>query len=280
MIGVIGATGNIGTHLITELSSRSANFVALSSKEQTTQKGQWRKCDLWSEESLLSALKGCDTVFYMIPLRPSWENFYTEIESSIRIFNRVADKLKFKKVVALSSLGAHRSEPIGMFHMARLIERELSNKNFKITFIRPAEFMENWKHSVAPVQYEGVLPNFHLPDSQPFHQVSVRDMARTVAKSLLGELDEKIIHVVGPHSYSAQDVKKAFEQKFSKPVMLVTPPRDTWVAEFQKYGMSKSYAQELVGLYDAIQGGLIQIDERNGMTIRGTSTIEDVVKIF
>ncbi len=280
MIGIIGATGNIGVHLVSELKAKSVDIVALSSRDQESKEINWRKCDLWDEESLLKALRGCDSVFYLIPLQPSWPDFYLKIEESINVFLRVAEKINLKHVVALSSLGAHSNEQIGMFHMARILEKKLSHNPFKVTFIRPGEFMENWKHSIPPVQYEGVLPNFHLPEAQAFHQVSVVDIAHVAARALQGEFNEQIIHVLGPNPYSALDVKTAFEKKFSKQVHLVTPPKETWITEFQKYGLSESYARELVGLYGAIQKNLIQVEPNRGITIRGVRSIFDVINSF
>lgn len=278
MIGVIGATGNIGSRIIEKLSKTSSDVIAISRKQQTNMNGvQWRTSDLWDYASLKAALSGCDVVYFMIPLELGWTDFYEKINSAIENFLAVAKDLNIPRVVALSSLGAHRKESIGMFHMARLIECKFSNQNFDVTFVRPAEFMENWSHSKDAAQYGGVLPNFHIPTNKKFHQVSVRDIADVCVSALLGQTKERIIHVIGPNVYSAEDVKEAFVLKYNRPIEFVTPPRNEWESEFQKYGMSMSYAKELAGLYDAINSGIIEIDSQTGAVIKGHYSISDVI---
>lgn len=281
MIGIIGATGNVGSEIVEILGSQSEEIVALSRSERPKD-GQilWRKADLWNPEQLKEALLGVEMVYFMIPLDPSWSDFYGKIQSAIDVFLSVAKELGVKRVVSLSSLGAHRKESIGMFHMARIIEERLSGQSFEVTFVRPAEFMENWRHSVDAVKFGGVLPNYHLPPERKFHQVSVKDVASVCAEAIKGDRNERIIHITGPELYSAEDARKAFAEKFQRPVEFATPPRETWDSEFQKYGMSSTYAKELAELYDAINAGLIGVEDNCGTTVKGGISLKESINRF
>lgn len=115
-IGLAGASGFVGTHLIEHLRSdfriraltRSANVVTAQSAEEAI---EWRECDLYSLPKVTEALEGCDVGIYLVhSMAPSSRLVQSRFEDTDLLladnFIRAAEAAGVKHVIPLWTLQA------------------------------------------------------------------------------------------------------------------------------------------------------------------------------
>ncbi|MFP4261005.1 MAG: NAD(P)H-binding protein [Opitutales bacterium] len=146
-VGLAGASGFVGTHLIEALAptfqvralSRSANVVAtLSSGSEVA----WRRCDLYSEPKVTEALRGCDCAVYLVhSMAPSSRLVQGSFEDTDLLladnFIRGAEAAGVRHVIYLSGLMPDDCEGLSPHLRSRLeVEKVLRSRSIKVTVLR------------------------------------------------------------------------------------------------------------------------------------------------
>ncbi len=147
VVGLAGASGFVGTHLIEALAplcrfralSRSANVVAtLASGSEV----EWRRCDLYSEPKLTEALRGCDCAIYLVhSMAPSSRLVQGSFEDTDLLladnFIRGAEAAGVRHVIYLSGLMPENCEGLSPHLRSRLeVEKVLRSRSVTVTVLR------------------------------------------------------------------------------------------------------------------------------------------------
>jgi len=146
-VGLAGASGFVGTHLIEALASdrrvrglsRSANVVATHSSGSGV---EWRRCDLYSEPKVTEALKGCDSAIYLVhSMAPSSRLVQGDFEDTDLLladnFIRGAEAAGVRHVIYLSGLMPSKREGLSPHLRSRLeVEEVLRSRSVTVTVLR------------------------------------------------------------------------------------------------------------------------------------------------
>jgi len=173
MILVTGASGNIGTELVKELSRRGEKFRAAYTSKEKAEKARTAAfepvvVDFGKPESLAAALAGVDRLFLLSANPPS--------ESPVV---RAAKAAGVGRIVKLSVFDAP-AESFGFGKAHRAVEKEIEASGIDYTFLRPNGFMQNLANQqAASIKAQGAF-YFPAADTRISH-VDVRDIARVAA---------------------------------------------------------------------------------------------------
>lgn len=146
-IGLAGASGFVGTHLIEHLRAscriraltRSSNVVAAQSVEEDI---EWRECDLYSLPKVAEALEGCDTGIYLVhSMAPSSRLVQSRFEDTDLLladnFIRAAEAAGLKHVIYLSGLMPETTERLSPHLQSRLeVEKVMRSRSVTVTVLR------------------------------------------------------------------------------------------------------------------------------------------------
>lgn len=146
-IGLAGASGFVGTHLIEHLRkscriralTRSSNVVAAQSAEEDI---EWRECDLYSLPKVTEALEGCDVGIYLVhSMAPSSRLVQSSFEDTDLLladnFIRSAEAAGLKHVIYLSGLMPEGLNELSPHLQSRLeVEKVMRSRGVTVTVLR------------------------------------------------------------------------------------------------------------------------------------------------
>lgn len=150
LVGVAGASGFVGTHLIRHLGphfrfralSRSPNVVAANVDGEEAI--EWRQCDLYSLPKVAEALEGCDLAIYLVhSMAPSSRLMQGVFEDTDLLladnFIRAAETVCVKHVVYLSGLmpqGEYEGELSPHLRSRWEVEKVIRSRDVTVTVLR------------------------------------------------------------------------------------------------------------------------------------------------
>ena len=221
---VTGATGNVGSGLIPNLTNLGADVRALVRDES---KAQGLKDagvevvvgDLENPDSLDAAFRGVDKVFLITPPNP---NQVIQAENGIQAAKRAGGPF----IVRLSA-GALKEEmpgalpPISGQHAET--DPMLKASGLPYSIIRPHFFMQNTMMAAQTVASEGVV--YMAFKDGKVGMIDVRDVADVAVKVLTEDGHEgKTYTLTGPASISFHDVAAALSKALGKQINYVDVP--------------------------------------------------------
>ena len=223
---------------------------------------------------LRAAFVGAQAVYVMLPNFPQAEDALAGSRMAAQAIADAVREARVPRVVALSSGGAHLDEGTGMIRTLYDFEKALRGSAASITFLRAADFMENWAPALPVARGEGVLPSGRMPLDRPAETVSTEDVGRTAATLMLdGVTGERIVNLFGPQDYSPLDAAAVLSRLLDRQVTAVPSSRDDTVAALLAMGSSSDYAEKVAQITDGLNAGRIFF-EPVGETRRGDVTLE------
>lgn len=222
-IVVTGATGNVGSPLMTNLIARG--YAPRAVVREKINNPAWEnagveqvEADLNDVESLAKAFDGADKVFSLSPLV---ENLVELGKTTIE----AAKRAEVKYIVRSSALGAGINAPITMGRWHGEIERAIENSGLDYTFIQPASFFQNYLGYADTIKKNNA---FYLPMGDG--KVSLID-ARDIAAVAVAALTEtghagKKYALTGGESLSGEDIAATLSEITGRPINYVDVPED------------------------------------------------------
>ncbi|KAF7589919.1 hypothetical protein BBP40_003537 [Aspergillus hancockii] len=191
-----------------------------------------------------------------------------------------------KRLVLLSSMGAEHPSGTGEIMTNHIAETILKDAAPEVVLARCGYIMENWAAAVETVKskpphfYSVITPlNFEVP------MVATKDIGEACAAYLLTtQLPESphIVDVLGPRTYSSQDVQKAFQDATGRDVEL-RPVEKEDLPEFFGAFLPKSAADGFVEMtISFLPGGVIASgneDAASGVQVyRGKTELGEAIR--
>ena len=199
------------------------------------------------------------------------KNYYEAIQTS-----------GVKRVVNLSSIGAHLSEGTGPIAGLYDVERTLNQlNNVSIKHLRAGIFYINFFFDVNIIKNMGIMGNNYGQETK-LVMVHPRDIAEAAAQELQGTFEGK------SHRYLTSEVRE-ISQIVKELGASVGKPELPWVqfTDEQTYdgmitaGMSKAIASTYVEMGTAIKSGILFEDfNQNKPNVFGRTKFNDFVKEF
>jgi len=289
---ITGSLGNISKPLTKMLVQQGHSVTVISSKGErkkeieaigaTAAIGTMQNVDF-----LTKTFKGADIVYVMESLGEGFF-FNQSLDYSKAIidiannYKQAILKSEVKKVVHLSSIGAHTNKGNGMlaFHYdAEHILAELPN-DVSIKTLRPVGFYYNMFAYIPTIKSQGtIIQNYGGDETEPW--VSPLDIAELIAEEMENLFVGRSVRYIASDEVSPNDVAKILGEAIGKnDLKWMTIPDEQMLNRMITVGMNPSVAKGLVEMNAGRRSGVLYEDyNRNKPTLRRIK-LKDFAKDF
>ncbi len=284
---ITGSLGNISRPLSITLAANRHNVTVISSDNKKAEQikgiGATPAIGSVSDEAFLTAtFTGADVVYLMIPTDFSAPDIKANIASVGEHYANAVKAAGVKKVVMLSSLGAHLAEGTGPIAGIHRVEETLKKvEGIDLLILRPSYFYNNFYADIAMIKNAGLIGS-NIGADQELVIVDPEDIAAVAAENIeKGFTGTSVIYV-------ASDKRKLSEVA-SEIGKAIGKPELPWVkfTDEQAYdgmrgaGMPEDISRNYVEMGAAMRTGIMWGDyEANGSPIIGKTKLEDFAKKF
>ena len=281
MYAVTGITGKVGGSVARSL--LKAGLPVRAVVRDIAKGKSWAElgceiaiAEIGDAEALTKAFEGTDGVFLMTPPNYDPEPGFPATQANAIAVKKALEAARPKRVVFLSTVGAHVAEP-NLLNNSKMTEEMLRTLALPVCMLRAAWFMENAAWDVDAAR-TGEIPCFLQPLDHPIPMVATDDIARNAAEILREEwTGVRIVELEGPARYCANEIASGFSVALGLPVRMIPVPRDTWETLFQSQGMQ--YPMPRIRMIDGFNEGWIDFQGGTGIEHRkGQISLDDVLK--
>lgn len=264
---VTGATGTVGSLVVSGLCDRGAHVVALAHTADKAASfasdcAEVRVAELRDDRQAREALEGIDKVFMVTPVTPDQVEIGDEIVAA-------ATDAGVGRIVKLSIMGADAG-PASLFgRWHRHVEKSIERLGLPFTFLRPNVFMQNfiggWGAAI-PAQGRIFLPSGEAAVSY----VDARDVAEVAVETLLGDGHDGCVYTLtGPVAVTHAEIAAAISAASGRPVEYVPVSEDAARQSLAEAGVS-----------EPLLGGVLDLwaQQRAGEAAKLRADVEDVLE--
>ena len=279
---IVGATGQIGSNLVSEMKNSGLPLRAVvrnpdKLKDKTIES---RTADLFNAEQLTEAFKGGTTAFVLTPENPASNDIIGDTERIVENYRKAIQSAGIKRIIGLSCVGAHVDSNTGNVLMSRILEQGLDSLDAQKIFIRPSYYFSNWLAYLESIEQHGVLPTF-FPEELKIVMHSPIDLAKFAAKVMTDESiseNRTIFEMAGPEKYSSLEVAKTFSKLLKQEVITQTIPREQWMEILLSVGFTENTAANLSDMTQAVIDNKTVFENPNDVVKLPTSLDEYLEK--
>ena len=250
MILITGASGNVGSELVEQLSAQNIPLRVVS-RDKSKFKGlganvQIMEGEITDPATVDRALEGVDKVF-LFPIIADLSHKSTHL---------LVDKSKahgVKHIVMLSSMGAMSSaSDLGRLHREK--EEIIEQSGVPWTFVRPGGFMTNTLQWLETMEAQGKV--FNPMKDGKMAPISNKDIAAALGVALTGPDQEgKIYNIVGPELVSTSQQVEILSRVLGVKIECVDVPPAAVAAEMAKKGMPPFIIDSLSKMWTSVAAG-------------------------
>lgn len=219
MIGVIGATGNVGSALLVELARLGERVVAVSAEGGVDGPAvRHVRADVTAPATIEDALRGSSAVFLLVP---------TEVHDDVDpdAVVRAVERAGAARIVVLSSMGTVSRPHAPGYEGLRHLEDAARRSSRAVTILRPTGFATNtlaWAHGVrASQRIEAPFGDVAIPVVDP------ADVAAVAARALRDEGHEGAAYdLTGPEPITPRGQARALADALGVPIDFVELSRE------------------------------------------------------
>jgi uncharacterized protein YbjT (DUF2867 family) len=249
---VTGATGNVGSQVVKQLSSFSGIVrAAVQSKNRADDikntKAELVEMNFNKSETIEAAFKGIQKLFLLTPFVPDM------VEMSKNLI-REAKKANVNHIVKQSAFGSDLEDGITMNKLHRKVEEAIESSGINYTFLRPMSFMQNYLGLSNSIKSQGV---FYAPliDSRTSF-VDVRDIAAVAVEALTKSGHEnKAYDITGPEAVSNYDIANILSKTTGRKITYINISDDDARKGMKENGMREWTINALMELYNLQKAG-------------------------
>lgn len=265
-ITVTGSLGNISKPLTETLVKAGHNVTLITSKADNADAikalGATPAIGLVTDVDFLTrAFTGADALYIMTPPNreaTEWKNYIGGIGKN---YAAAVAASGVKKVVHLSSLGAHLEDGTGPIAGIHRVEEALNAlEGVAVKHLRPGYFFTNYYANVDMIKHGGILGSNYSADTQVV-LVDTADIADAAAEELQSDFTGKSVRYVASDVLSGKEIAATLGAAIGKPEL-------PWV-EFSdadalngmvQAGLSEEIASNYVEMGQAIRTGVLNED--------------------
>jgi uncharacterized protein YbjT (DUF2867 family) len=284
---ITGSLGNISRPLATALIAEGQEVTVISSNPEKsaeiTQLGAHAAIGSVSNENfLINAFTGADLVYLMVPPDFSASNFRAYIKSVGQHYANAVKAAGVKKVVLLSSIGAHLDQgtgPIAGLHDVEQIFDPLENLDLLI--LRPAFFYNNFYANIDLIKHMGIIGSNYGAD-QAIVLVDPKDIAAAAANKIKEGFSGKSILYIASDKRKLSEVALALGTAIGKADLPWIAFDDTQAFDgMVGAGLPAEIANNYVEMGTAIRSAVLWEDfESKKITPVGKIKLEDFAAQF
>lgn len=284
---VTGSLGHISKPLAKQLVKKDHTVTVISSKPEKQKEIQALGAtaaigSLEDVDFLTSTLSGADAVYAMAP--PNFSEL-DQVAYYRRLGNNYAQAIRqsgIKRVVYLSSYGAHLDKGTGLILGAHYVEGILNGlSEVAITHLRPGYFYYNLFGFVNMIKEQGLIgANFAGDDKLVL--VAPSDIATAAADEIQTPAAGAKVRYVASDEHTANEIAQILGRAIGKPELKwITFTDEQMQKGLESKGLPAHIATSLVEWGASLHRGILLEDyERHKPTAMGKVKLEDFAKEF
>lgn len=292
-IVLTGSLGTIGKPLTQDLVQKGHSVTVISSRAERQidieALGAKAAIGTFQDVDFLSAtFNGSDIVYLM----EAWEGIGSIFDKDmdfVAAFDRIGHNYKqaversgVKRIVHLSSIGAHTNEGTGSLHLHHTVETILNQlpAEVSIKFMRPVGFYTNLFRYLETIKSQGAITQSYGGDrKEPW--VSPLDIAATIAREMEAPFEGRTIHYIASDEVSPNEVAKTLGEAIGKPDLTwVVIPDEQLLNEMLSAGMNEWIARGFMGMQASQGTGALYEDYYRHQPTLGKVKLTDFAKEF
>lgn len=291
-IVVTGSLGHISKPLVKELIQKGHSVTVISSKAERQKDiealgAQAAIGTMHDADFLSAAFKGADIVYAMEALGSGWLfdqhlDYKAVINSIAENYRQAIQQSGVKRVVHLSSVGAHRNDGVGMLSFHHNVENILKRlpDDVAIKFMRPVGFYYNMFAFIPTIKAQNaIIQNYGGDKKEPW--VSPLDIAAVIAEEIEKPFEGRTVRYIASDEVSAGEVAKILGEAIGKPGLKWTViPDEQLLNNLTSAGMNPSVAKGLVAMNAARRDGILYEDYYRNKPVLGNVKLGDFAKDF
>jgi len=310
---VTGSLGNISQPLTRELVQKGHQVTVISSKanKKTVIEALGATAAIGTLEDayfLTETFRGADVVYCMLPPFDYFDPQLDIMAATRKLAGNYVQAIRdsgVKRVIHLSSIGAHLEKGNGLLafhHLAERILKELP-PDVNIVHMRPVGFYTNlydfatmikgkgflglfltWRYSGFMAVLQGrrgvIAANYGAEDKSPW--VSPLDIAAAIAEEISIPFPGRKVRYVASEELTCNEIAKIVGTAVGKPYLKWALMSDKQMfSGLKMFGMPPARAQGVVEMNAAIHSGLVDEDYyRNRPAVLGKVKVKDFAKEF
>jgi uncharacterized protein YbjT (DUF2867 family) len=291
-IVVTGSLGHISKPLLEELVHKGHSVTVISSNPE-------RKKDIQAlggiaaigtmedVDFLTTTFKGADIVYLMEALGAG--NFFDQNLDYMTAISKIANNYKqavedsgVKRVVHLSSIGAHTDKGNGMLAFHYKVENILKQlpDDVSIKFMRPVGFYNNMFAFIPTIKTQNaIIQNYGGDDKDAW--VSPLDIAAVIAEEMEKSFNGREIRYIASDEVSPNEVAEILGEAIGKPDLKWLEIPDEQILNGMKVaGMNPEIAKGLVEMNAGRRSGVLLEDYNRHKPTLGKVKLKDFAKEF
>lgn len=289
---ITGSLGNISKPLTQQLVQKGHSVTVISSDPQKQKDiealGAKAAIGTMQDISFLThTFKGADAVYLMEAISHSsmFNSNFNIIEAYSQIarnYKQAVEKSGVKKVIHLSSIGAHTTEGNGVLSMhyyAEQIFNQLPN-DISIKFMRPVGFYSNLFRYIQTIKTQGaIISNYGGDKKEPW--VSPFDIATIIAEEMEKTFDGRTIRYIASEENSPNEIANVLGEAIGNSnLKWITIPDDQLLNGMISSGMNIQIAKGFVEMQAAQGNGSLYKDYYKNEPALGKVKLKDFAKEF
>lgn len=284
---VTGSLGHISKPLTEELLKNGHTITLISSnaerQEDIEEIGATAVIGSVEDVDFLAKIfAGADAAYCMIPPANYFDHSLNLPEYTLRVAGNYATAIQqsgIKRVVFLSSIGAHLAEGNGIIKEFHEVENMLGNlPGVAITFMRPTSFYYNIYGFMGMIKQGFIAANY---GEDKIIYVSPKDIADAIAHEIVTPSQGKKVRYVASDERTGPETAKVIGEAIGKPDLtwkLVTDEQTQ--AGLEGAGMQPAIAAGLAEMNSAMRSGKFWEDYQKHKPTLGKVKLEDFAKEF
>jgi uncharacterized protein YbjT (DUF2867 family) len=284
---ITGSLGNISQplakmllaagHQVTVISSNAAKTAAIKALGGIPAIGS-----LEDVAFLTHTFAGADAVYTMIPPHLTTNDFKEYATAIANAYATALQQSGVKRIVNLSSIGAHLESGTGPIAGIHHVEGILNAiPDIAIKHVRAPFFYYNFFNNIDMIKHMGIIGGNYPADTRII-LIHPEEIAATIAAEIQQPFTGKSIRYIFNDDRTAADVARVLGAAIDKPELPWVPFEDEQTIQAMvQNGMSAEMANRFVELGVALRTNILWEDfDHNKPAVRGGRTLEDFAVEF
>ncbi|MBS1684541.1 MAG: NmrA family NAD(P)-binding protein [Bacteroidetes bacterium] len=286
---ITGSTGHISRPLtqiltaaghdvtvVTSSTARTADIEALGAKAAVG--------SLTDAAFVTAVLRGADSAYLMMPPNLAVPDLFAHQKSIADVYARAVKESGIRRVVLLSSIGAHRGEGTGPIDGSAYFERVLSplSGGVSIHVLRPGYFYYNMLGLIGMIKSGGIIGSSQPAD---FRHVLVHptDIAAAAAKAVgtAATPGVTVEYIASDDTHTWAEIAHTLGAAIGKPELPYVEYTDEQMqGGLEQAGLPKGIAAAFMQMNKALREGIIFEDFKKHTPTYGKVKLQDYAKEF
>jgi uncharacterized protein YbjT (DUF2867 family) len=243
MLLVTGATGTVGSEVLTRLAAQGVRVRAVTRDLRKTAANplphvEFVRGDFEDPESMRRACSGVSRAFLL-------SNSTDRAEHQQIGFTRVAQQSGVRHIVKLSQLHADANSPGRFLRYHAAAEAAVQASGLTFTFLRPNLYMQGLLNFRQTIQEKNAF--FAAAGDARISAVDVRDLADVAVAALTSSRhDNRVYSLTGPEALTFADMARQLSKAVGRTVTFVDVPPEAMRAALADLGLPGWQADGLV----------------------------------